>query len=95
LVGRLDVATVVDQFLKAPPNPRAQYGTNQQSLVVSNMNTFFSTYNNWAAAGFPHLGNQSNQTPAYVTEAQVNMMTAVQGLYKSTAYNPPPVPCPP
>src|SRR5262249_54817972 len=50
-LGGLDIATTVDKFLAAPSNPRAQYGTNQQTLIVSNMQAYMDAYYTWAGAG--------------------------------------------
>ena len=86
----LDIASVVDRYMAAYPNVRAQNGTNQQAVVVQSMINFMDRYDDWAAAGFP-----TNSAPTYVAvqNAQVAMKTAVQGQYIANGYNPNEVPC--
>jgi len=90
--GGLDIAGVVDRYLKAPANPRAQYGANQQSIVVSNMQAYMDAYVQWAGSYF--------QSPQYQNSAQqwqTRMFNSVQGQYLANSYDPPPggVPCGP
>jgi prepilin-type N-terminal cleavage/methylation domain-containing protein len=89
-LGGLDIASVVDRYLAAYPNARAQNGTNQQAIVVQSMITFMDRYDDWAGAGFP-----TNTAPTYVAvqNAQVAMKTAVQGHYQKNSFNPIEVPC--
>jgi type II secretory pathway pseudopilin PulG len=98
LAGSLDLGSIVDKYLDAFSNPNAQYTTNQQFLVVSNMIAYMTAYTNWAAAGFPHKVGNNPTPPAYQTvdDAQANMMIAVQGEYiNNSGYTPTPVPCTP
>jgi prepilin-type N-terminal cleavage/methylation domain-containing protein len=89
-VGGLDVGTVVDKFLAAPPNlnPFVPHGTDQQRWVVTNMMAFMAAYDNWAGNNFPP-GALKNTTSA----KQQAMMDVVMGLfangsgYKSTPSN--------
>ena len=91
LLAGLDVAGVVDRYLSAPPNLKAQFGTNQQSLVVSNMQAYMDAYGAWAGA-LPPFPNGALKTA--VGNAQSAMKNAVQGQYIGT-YAPTNVPCPP
>ena len=86
----LDIASVVDRFMAAYPNVRAQNGTNQQAVVVQSMINFTDRYDNWSAAGFP-----SGSDPSYVAvvNAQAAMKAAVQGQYQANANNPPQTAC--
>ncbi len=88
----LDIAAVVDQYMTAFPNSRAQNGTNQQRVVAQSMMDYMDRYSDWAAAGFPT--NAANiGTYLAVSNAQVAMKTAVQQQYLHNGYNPPEVPC--
>ncbi len=89
----LDVASVVDQYLSAPSNNRAQNGTNQQSIVVQAMKTYMDRYGDWALAGFPHGNNPEPPTYTAAKNAQVAMLTAVQDQYLANSHNPTNVPC--
>ena len=89
----LDVASVVDQYLSAPSNNRAQNGTNQQSIVVQAMKTYMDRYGDWALAGFPHGNNPEPPTYTVAKNAQVAMLTAVQDQYLANSHNPTNVPC--
>jgi prepilin-type N-terminal cleavage/methylation domain-containing protein len=91
LLAGLDIAGVVDRYLSASPNPRARFGTNQQSVVVSNMQAYIDAYITWAVGGFVHTG--ASKAPSYVTDAQAAMLQSVQDQYLGT-YAPIPVPCP-
>jgi type II secretory pathway pseudopilin PulG len=82
LIAGLDIAAVVDQYMSAYPNARAQNGTNQQAIVVQSMIAFMDAYSAWAASGFPYTpaGGQST-APAYVFDAEAAMRAALQGQY--------------
>ena len=86
----LDIASVVNRYLAAYPNVRAQNGTGQQAIVVQSMINFMDRYNDWATAGFP-----SGTAASYVAvqNAQLAMKTAVQGQYIANGNNPNEVPC--
>jgi prepilin-type N-terminal cleavage/methylation domain-containing protein len=87
----LDIASVVDRYLAAYPNARAQNGTNQQAIVVQSMINFMDRYDDWASAGFPPT---SSPTYVAVQSAQAAMKGAVQGQYiKNSSYNPVEVSC--
>src|SRR5438128_1644402 len=43
----LDIASVVDRYLAAFPNAQAQYGANQQVVVVTNKMNFMDRYDDW------------------------------------------------
>src|ERR1044071_6036263 len=88
----LDVASTVDRYLAAYPNARAANGTNQQAIVVQSMIAFMDRYDAWANAGFPY---NAGTAPTYtdVVNAQVAMVTAVQGQYQATGNNPTETPC--
>ncbi len=90
----LDVASVVDQYLSAPSNNRAQNGTNQQSIVVQAMKTYMDRYGDWALAGFPHGNNPEPPTYTAAKNAQVAMLTAVQDQCLANSHNPTNVPLP-
>ncbi len=89
-VAGVDIAAVVDQYMAAYPNSRAQNGTNQQTVVVQKMIAYMDRYSDWAAAGFP-----PTTSPSYiaVSSAKLDMMTAVQQQYQHNGYNPPETPC--
>jgi prepilin-type N-terminal cleavage/methylation domain-containing protein len=92
LVGGLDIAKVVDDFLAAFPNAQAQNGAGQQPIVVQSMINYMDRYSEWAAANFPY---NSGTAPTYiaVVNAQAAMKTAVQGQYLANTYDPDEVPC--
>jgi type II secretory pathway pseudopilin PulG len=80
VLGSGDLASVVDAFLKAYPNPNAFYYTNnfyrtQQFLVASTMAGFMSNYYAWATNGFP------NNWKTSLGNTQAAMMNAIWGLY--------------
>ena len=85
----LDIASVVDRYMAAYPNVRAQYGANQQAVVVQSMINFMDRYDDWATAGFP---SSSAPTHVAVQNAQAAMKAAVQGQYLG-GYNPIQVNC--
>ena len=89
-LGGVDIASAVDRYLAAYPNRQARNGTNQQATVVQSMINFMDRYDDWANAGFP-----TNPAPSYVvvSNAQINMMSAVQGQYLKNSYNPTQVNC--
>src|SRR5205823_7231886 len=70
-LGGLDIAGVVEKFLSAPGNPKAENGLNQQSVVVSNMMAFMDTYNTWAGTGFP-AGGMANSLKNLLQPAVVS-----------------------
>ena len=84
----LDIASVVNRYLAAYPNVRAQNGTNQQAVVVQSMINFMDRYDDWAAAGFPYNGGAA---PTYTNalNAKVAMTAAVQNQYISSGYHDP------
>jgi type II secretory pathway pseudopilin PulG len=89
----LDIASVVNRYLAAYPNVRAQNGTNQQMVVVQSMMTFMDRYDDWANAGFPT--NSGAASYVAVVNAQAAMKAAVQDQYlKGPGQNPKEVPCP-
>jgi hypothetical protein len=90
-VAGLDIAAMADQYLSAYPNVRAQYGADQQSVVLRAMIEYMDAYSAWAADGFPYSGGIA---PAYLVDAQAAMRAAVQGQYQHSSYHPYPVPCP-
>jgi len=78
-IGGLDITTVVDKFLKAPPNfnDNVPYGTNQQRIIVTNMMAYMDAYIDWAGAGFPSgfLKNTANSK-------QDEMITSIRSIYE-------------
>lgn len=95
LAKSLDIGSIVDKYLAAPPNPNAQYGAQQQSLVVSNMMAYFDAYDAWADSNFT-----DNTKKTTARNVQANMLAAVQGQYlnggnTNNNFTPTPVPCPP
>src|SRR5207249_12231901 len=84
-IAGLDIAAVVDQYMAAYPNARAQNGTNQPAVVVHSMISYMDAYSTWAGSGFPY---SSGTAPSYLLSAQAAMMTAVQGQYLHNSYNP-------
>jgi hypothetical protein len=78
-IGGLDVATVADKFLSAPPNLNSQVpnGTNQQVVILTNMMNFMSAYGAWAAA--PSFTSSSLKTAA--ANAQSAMISAVRQIF--------------
>lgn len=93
LVGGMDVASIVDQYLASPPNPNA-FRTNgapangAQITVVQTMMDFMNAYEAWAAANFP-----SGTLWDTAKVKQAAMKTAVQAQYQGNDYFPPEVPC--
>ena len=83
----LDIASVVDRYLAAFPNARAQNGANQQGLVVQSMMTFMDRYDDWANANFPYNGG-TDPTYIAVSNARIAMVTAVQNQYLANSHNP-------
>jgi prepilin-type N-terminal cleavage/methylation domain-containing protein len=85
-VAGLDFGSVVDQYLRAPENTNAlnwtpKTGTNQQSVIVSNMMAYFDAYNSWASQ---YAGQSSWLHDAYWTaadNAEKALQAAVQGQY--------------
>jgi hypothetical protein len=91
--GVMDIGDVVQQFLKAPGNINAANPTAnaQQLLVVNSMLNYMSNYNNWA-----FLDNYNINSPykPYLISLQAQMMTTIEGLYKSPGNYPTnPSPC--
>ncbi len=85
-IGGLDIATVVDKFLKAPPNLNPNVPTNQPTVVVTNMMNYMSKYDIWAATGFTDANAKST-----ARTANDDMITAIQKLFDSfggTNYTP-------
>jgi len=80
-IGGLDLATVVDKFLKAPPNLNGHVpnGTNQATVIVSNMIVYMSKYNDWANNGFQPAGTPFKNA---VMSAQGAMMTSVRSIFE-------------
>lgn len=89
VAGGMDIGTVVDRFLRAPHNLNAAEGTNQQLRVVQTFSDYMKAYQNWEASGFT-----DNTLLGIAEDAQVAMMNAAQGLYKSPNFTPDEVPCP-
>ncbi|HVR35839.1 MAG TPA: type II secretion system protein [Methylomirabilota bacterium] len=87
--GGMDIGAVVDRFLRAPNNPEAVDPANQQFDVVQSFSDYMKAYQDWEASGFT-----DNTLLGIAEDAQVAMMAAVQGLYKSPNNEPPEVPCP-
>jgi len=85
-VAGVDIAAVVDQYMSAYPNVRAQNGTNQQAVVVQSMISFMDAYSTWAASGFPY---SSGAAPTYLLNARSAMMTAVQDQYLNSGSHDP------
>ncbi len=89
LVAGMDIAAVVDQYMAAYPNARAQ-NTNQQAIVVQKMIDFMDAYSTWAAAGFPYT---PKTLPPDLSVAQAALKVAVQGQFLANSYSPTNVDC--
>jgi type II secretory pathway pseudopilin PulG len=88
-VGGVDIAAVVDQYMSAYPNVRAQNGTNQQAIVVQAMITYMEAYSAWAAANFVlDTSGKKPTAPPSLVNAQLALVAAVQGQYMKTGNNP-------
>jgi type II secretory pathway pseudopilin PulG len=87
--GIMNIGDLVQQFLLAPPNVNAQNGNAQQALVVSSMLSYMRNYNVWAQGSFNDANLKNN-----LIAIQADMVSKIQGLYKSPANAPAnPTPC--
>lgn len=100
VVGKGDLSSVVEDFLKAYPNKDAKYYTSSdpyapQRRVVTTMKDFMAAYRAWELAG-------ANPAPAQkdpVINARHTMLDAMYGLFRkdyydsSTTYYPTNMPC--
>jgi hypothetical protein len=93
LIAGVDIAKVVDEYLAAFPNARAQNGADQQAIVVQSMMDYMDRYSTWAAAGFPYSNPNPPQSYQNVVAAQAAMKNAVQDQYLANSHNPTEVPC--
>jgi hypothetical protein len=78
-IGGLDIGTVVDEFLKAPPNLNINvpHGIDQQRWLVTNMMSYMDAYVAWAGTSF-----QSPQLKSGAIARQQDMMDTVFGLFE-------------
>src|ERR1043166_159605 len=75
-IGGLDITTVVNKFLLAPPNLNPNVPTNQARVVITNMMSFMSAYQNWAATGFTDAAKKST-----AANAESAMISAAQHIF--------------
>jgi prepilin-type N-terminal cleavage/methylation domain-containing protein len=92
-IGGVDIASVVDRYLAAYPNARAQNGTNQQAIVVQSMINFMDRYDDWAGLGFPYNNSPVPASYSALLDAQTAMKTAVQDQYQANNHDPTQVNC--
>jgi hypothetical protein len=79
--GGVDLAAVARAFLEAAPNLRAQYGADQQRLVLLGFMDFLRNYNTSAEGGFT-----DNALKQYMLDVvQPSMRQRVQGLFLKEA----------
>jgi len=82
-LGGLDIGSVVEKFLAAPYNSRAEYTNRQQGIIVSNMMLYMDAYRAWASAGFPS-GSLRNAA----TASQGDMVLSVRQLFEANSWHP-------
>ncbi|HEY5912571.1 MAG TPA: type II secretion system protein [Verrucomicrobiae bacterium] len=100
LPGGVDIAAVVNAFLKAPYNENAQnktpYPEVQQYLTVAAMMDYMSNYIVWAKGSTSTTNFGDNNLYLYLrNNLQPNMMTTIQGLFMgvSSYYPTNSIPC--
>lgn len=98
LPGGLDIAAVVNAFLKAPYNEKAQiktpYPEVQQYIAVASMMDYMSNYLVWASGSTSTTNFGDNNLYLYLRyTVQPNMISNLQGLFMGSCYPTNSIPC--